>query len=646
MTESFTRTSRSRRVVALMAWGGLIFTAWCFTSARWHGTLRTVPEEWVTFILAAFSAFVAVFAWMLFNPAKRSAVESPSLSLAAAATLFPPPIIGFCLMPASSPLAGWLALAIFLLCVIAILSHVPDDFFAVPRSRSTYLMPLPAFDRVEGDVMDPDAAWFRFTDLSAVVADTERPSLAPRAYLQRDTVRPQPSVKAEVAPLSDVHDILGADFDVGLLDDPLWDQDEDFASPKKRPESDTSKPQQRAGLAPRQSPLNPGPSARSAQQGTGSSGELDRRPSRYQPGSRTAETPTAESTPRQESRSPAKTERVSEHTVQPPAAPLLQERPQQYSTHNPQPRADRNRHVSESNRATTNRSVADPVITEDQQTAQRAERRAAQTPPTSEQHKESHVGSHESQSAKVVPPVVPVPFNLPDISRTEATDSDRRAGSQPASTTQSPSQAPDAGTASWRRPRREQPETQTDVADSPITAYQQQTVAEERPAVAKRPVSEASDFLTEQRDDFSEDMTAAEARPQSLMGMPIARETSKPQAPVEQRLAESQTKADAGSERRAQPKIERTTEEDGSEFVEGVMTVRFDKGQKRANLHVPFSPPLPGTPEVECEWAGDEPLRLKVPVRQPYGIRIEARRSNADEALETEISFAAACSPE
>jgi len=324
----------------------------------------------------------------------------------------------------------------------------------------------------------------------------------------------------------------------------------------------------------------------------------------------------------------------------------LQERPQQYSTHNPQPRADRSRHVSESNRATTNRSVADPVITEDQQTAQRAERRAAQTPPKSELRTESHARSRESQASKVVPPVVPVPFSLPDISRPEASDSDRRAASQPAATTQSPSQAPDAGTASWRRPRREQPETRTDGGDSPVTAYQQQTVAEERPAVAKRPVSEASDFLTEERDELSEDTTTAEARPQSLMGMPIARETSRPQAPVEQRLAESQTKADAGSKRRAQPKIERTTEEDGSEFVEGVMTVRFDKGQKRANLHVPFSPPLPGTPEVECEWAGDEPLRLKVPVRQPYGIRIEARRSNADEALETEISFAAACSPE
>jgi hypothetical protein len=92
--------------------------------------------------------------------------------------------------------------------------------------------------------------------------------------------------------------------------------------------------------------------------------------------------------------------------------------------------------------------------------------------------------------------------------------------------------------------------------------------------------------------------------------------------------------------------LQRTQDESGSEVVEGVIRVRFDKGQKRANLHVPFSPPLAGMPDVECESVGDEPLRLKVPVRQSYGIRIEVRRSNADAALDTEVGFAATCTPE
>ncbi|MCP4513361.1 MAG: hypothetical protein GY826_43965, partial [Fuerstiella sp.] len=107
--------------------------------------------------------------------------------------------------------------------------------------------------------------------------------------------------------------------------------------------------------------------------------------------------------------------------------------------------------------------------------------------------------------------------------------------------------------------------------------------------------------------------------------------------------AESSVAGAAEAEDSISPGLQRSQDESGSEVVEGVIRVRFDKGQKRANLHVPFSPPLAGMPDVECECVGDEPLRLKVPVRQSYGIRIEARRSNADEALDTEVGFAACC---
>lgn len=93
-------------------------------------------------------------------------------------------------------------------------------------------------------------------------------------------------------------------------------------------------------------------------------------------------------------------------------------------------------------------------------------------------------------------------------------------------------------------------------------------------------------------------------------------------------------------------KAERIRDEYGGEMVEGTVRVVFETGQKRANLHIPFTPPLPGIPEVECESVGDDVLRLKVPVRQPYGIRIEARRSDASGPLETEIGFAAVYSPQ
>ena len=91
--------------------------------------------------------------------------------------------------------------------------------------------------------------------------------------------------------------------------------------------------------------------------------------------------------------------------------------------------------------------------------------------------------------------------------------------------------------------------------------------------------------------------------------------------------------------------LERIRDEHGGEMIEGTVKVFFEVGQKRAHLHVPFSPPLAGLPEVECEPADDQSIRIKVAVRQPYGVRIEARRAEASEALRTEISFAAVYTP-
>jgi hypothetical protein len=87
--------------------------------------------------------------------------------------------------------------------------------------------------------------------------------------------------------------------------------------------------------------------------------------------------------------------------------------------------------------------------------------------------------------------------------------------------------------------------------------------------------------------------------------------------------------------------MERIADEHGGEMIEGTIKVFFEIGQKRAHLHVPFSPPLGGQPEVECEPAHDDGVRVKVAVRQPYGIRIEARRTEAEDALRSEVSFAA-----
>jgi hypothetical protein len=91
--------------------------------------------------------------------------------------------------------------------------------------------------------------------------------------------------------------------------------------------------------------------------------------------------------------------------------------------------------------------------------------------------------------------------------------------------------------------------------------------------------------------------------------------------------------------------MERSEDEFGGVMVEGVARAVFRIGQKRLNLQIPLSPPLPGVPDAECEPAGHEPLRVRVALRQPYGLRIEVRRSDASRPLEADISFSAVYTP-
>jgi len=504
---STNRASRNRRVVALMAWGGLVLTTFFLSDARQSGGIRSTVAEPICFLLASFAAIVGVFAWILFNPNRRSARESPSLFFAAAATLFPPPIIGFCLMPAHSPLRGWLAFAVFMLCVIAVLSHIPDVFVGVPRGRHTYLTPIPAFDRVADSALDPNAAWFEFKDLSRIVEDTERPSLAPRSYLQQERIRPESRKPATIRPASDVDDILGADFDLSLLDDAVIEDD------------------------------------------------IARDPSTPQPLFRRSRG--KQNQPRPDGRSSDKPDRQQ-------------------------------------------RRSSNPI---------------------------SRTASRIADEANVFPTVLPVSA-IPLSPQSGRAIAERSAAGEDLS--------PGA--------RRVSAETVP-----PPTAEQraaEQRAAEQR-AVEQRAVEQRA---VEQR---AVEQRAVEQRAveQRAVEQRAAEQRAVEQRAVEQRAAEEratkQREAEQPqSEASSPPELNRTHDELGGEVVEGVIKVRFDKGQKRANLHVPFSPPLATMPDVECECVGDETLRLKVPVRQSYGIRIEARRSNADESLDTEVGFAAVCPPE
>ena len=85
------RTSRTRQAIAIIAWICLVGTAFLLWNARQTGLLQQATDPGSASFLAAFAAFVSVFAWMLFNPNQSRSSDSLSLFAAAAATLFPPP---------------------------------------------------------------------------------------------------------------------------------------------------------------------------------------------------------------------------------------------------------------------------------------------------------------------------------------------------------------------------------------------------------------------------------------------------------------------------------------------------------------------------------------------------------------------------
>ncbi|MEX0701271.1 MAG: hypothetical protein WD069_04175 [Planctomycetales bacterium] len=77
---------------------------------------------------------------------------------------------------------------------------------------------------------------------------------------------------------------------------------------------------------------------------------------------------------------------------------------------------------------------------------------------------------------------------------------------------------------------------------------------------------------------------------------------------------------------------------DGAELIEGGLRVEFRAGQKQTSVHAPFVPPLAGIPAVECCAAGGGPsLRLKVGAVHTWGLRLDARRTEAIEEPATSL---------
>lgn len=706
------RVSRTRRAIALMAWGCLIGSAFLMWNARQTGVLSGGTNPVAASLLAAFGAFVGVFAWMLFNPNQRRSSDSPSLFMAAGATLFPPPMIAFCLISSDSPLRWWVALGIFLLVVIGVLSHVPDEFFGVPRGRSSYFVPLPLFDRVADGIMDPNASWFQFNDLSDIVPDQNRPSLAPKAYLNSETATRSSgnaTAYSPARPSSEVDDILGTDFELGLLDDTLMDFElSEFSAPttqRSAPQQQPATPRRatpersrtkssRSTSVQRRSPIrgnvyyahnpeslrllaaSPAASGRSTQRrpqnrrtrhATSLRKETNRQPpasrNRRQETNRTSTSspsrfkestknrpsryeqqppaPQARSTNRTQSTDAVPSRRSATPTPQRPVQPTRNTpaAPAAYLQETNQRRSDRHREsqqqlVKQTHQRSdhTDRLAAEDHVASppeygtsrqaDQRNQERDRSRQNQRQsPRSETQRPEQTGASAAGETKSGASLFGIP--MPFSSRTAEPES-----STPPVVER---QIDSTTTESRRRKSRYEDESSRSTGNQRT----QQNLSAVAPAAPMTPP------VTERRS----------ARTESTDNQTTSRQKSREETTARRRTSESaQTESlasqTANEHEIAEEHVERTKDEHGSELVEGVMKLRFDKGQKRANLHIPFSPPLPGLPEVECECVGDVPLRLKVPVKQSYGIRIEARRTDASEDLETQIGFAAVYTPE
>lgn len=700
MMETSTRSARNRRVVAILGWMVLVSTAIILWNGRIQGTIRTIDNELTACFLAAFAAFVGVFAWLLFNPGRRAASESPVLFSAAAATLFPPPIIGFCLMPIESPARAWLvAFGVFFLCVIAVLSHVPDDFFGVPRGRSSYMTPIPTFDSVDDSIMNPDAAWFTFEDLTRILPDTERPSLAPRSYLHQETGRlPTAQVRSQDKVASEVDDILGSDFDLGLLDeditdfdrptpqqpsssrpgssqrettqsrreDPslrndrsLQDQQEDsrqtagisqgvadttvfesFERSSRRPQSEQSARYVAASAS--QKNLS-GPKTRfrsaskaaagtaksvrtqlefknrhstSGQTGSGLSSSV--RKSFLQPLTSSSDAPPA-SRSSAGSTGPRRDQESEDFNIdygtldvhrgqQPTRATDEESRSKSTGTSRRQDRLQEERLKQE--RRQREREAVEQKSTEDLRTEVDTESRSRSGERSTSSTRNQRLSRYEQrqQAARDSQKAV------------ESESSDRKL------TRQGTGRASSEDSAVEAEPKRR---SALDIATAGILGA---GVASQVSSTETKDDSDTSDLdsVASQglfgtvRDLFSKPKKASSEETSGAEDI---------EAAVESVQAPEKSNRDVS--------IERTIDASGAEMVEGVAVVRFERGQKKANVHIPFSPPMKGSPEVEVECVGDEQLRLKVPMAQPYGMRIEARRSNTSESLEAEIGFAA-----
>ncbi|MEZ6058367.1 MAG: hypothetical protein R3C01_16830 [Planctomycetaceae bacterium] len=73
--------------------------------------------------------------------------------------------------------------------------------------------------------------------------------------------------------------------------------------------------------------------------------------------------------------------------------------------------------------------------------------------------------------------------------------------------------------------------------------------------------------------------------------------------------------------------------------VEVLARVHFAAGQRQQVFHLPLTPSFASTPEIEVESLGETEVELTVATAYPYGLRLDIRRNESQEAAEALIGL-------
>jgi len=561
MTSSHGRRIQGRRALAIMAWVSLVVVAWLLWRGQHQRIIRVQAWEPAALLLSAYATFLAIFGWLLFSPGRTSAEESPGLFFAGMLTLLPPCFIAYHLMPVGSPLKPWLTIGVFVFGIIAIMSPLPDEVFAIPRDRKSYLQPLTDAYLSELNV---DAPEVRFDEV------------APRTeyWLSRSAPATTGSPGSTEARDPWADPFYGTGRQMSRIGVSQSRRSEEVPRSERRRVVDEQREASSRTLELTPPPLPPMPVSSSAnpQPYWGNLTPLPKPPVRS--------------------------------SEAPPSSGLAGSQVAgTYSTSSRRPLTEPSGKTSA------------PVGFQTPSSSQASggfQTPTQSTRPVSPPPLPASANSSVSQNVVNLSPVSMLPVTIPQ---------------QPVAPVHSVPLNP--------------------IMNSPaLTAPMPSTIAPAfRPRPLSDPISETSAVvrspekslremdreIREQELRVDDDESASENLQEALSA------TVSPVSATSVTRTFQQTNGDMV--------LERIRDEHGGEMVEGTIKVFFEVGQKRAHLHVPFSPPLAGLPEVECEPANDDQVRLKVAVRQPYGVRIEARRAEASESLRTEISFAAVYTP-